>query len=521
MQTGDGLLVRLNPIAGGQGAEGLSPDALIGLCESARRHGNGIVEVTARGSIQIRGLTPSSARRLAEEVDALGIAVRTGVPVETSPLAGLDPDEIADPRPLAEAIRAGIDRAGLAARLGPKVSVIVDGGGRFGLDSVPADVRLVAERGDGAAAWHLAVGGTAETARPLGTVSDVAACGAAVAVLESIAGLGRGGRGRDIDPSVLDEIIGNLESPRPVPPPTVLPDISPSGGEISSFADHPPSSTRREIGSFGAAASPSPLRGGSASEQSEAAFVNRGGGRGGIGHCLDHPHPASQASLRSTWLRDPPLKGEGKVALGIFPLTNAAHTLAIALPFGSMPAEKLSHFAQDAKDLGAAEIRPAPHRILLVLGLTEQAAKNLQAAARRLGFVIDHADPRTSIAACPGAPACASGRIATRAIAEELAAQNPDFLDGSFTLHVSGCAKGCAHPAAATLALVGGENGAGLVVDGTARAAPTGYRASDDAGRGLASLAALVRAERKHGERTAACLARLGTARIATAFEQE
>ena len=102
MQTGDGLLVRLNPVAGG-----LSPKALIGLCESALRHGNGIVEVTARGSLQIRGLTAESAALLAAEVDALGIAVRTGVPVDTGPLAGIDPAEIADPRPLAEAIRDG------------------------------------------------------------------------------------------------------------------------------------------------------------------------------------------------------------------------------------------------------------------------------------------------------------------------------------------------------------------------------------------------------------------------------
>ncbi|TIT84079.1 MAG: precorrin-3B synthase, partial [Mesorhizobium sp.] len=88
MQTGDGLLVRLNPVAGG-----LAPKSLTGLCESALRHGNGIMEVTARGSLQIRGLTAESARLLAAEVDALGIAVRTGVPVETGPLAGIDPQE--------------------------------------------------------------------------------------------------------------------------------------------------------------------------------------------------------------------------------------------------------------------------------------------------------------------------------------------------------------------------------------------------------------------------------------------
>ena len=56
MQTGDGLLVRLNPVAGG-----LPPKLLIGLAESALKRGNGIMEVTARGSLQIRGLTAASA----------------------------------------------------------------------------------------------------------------------------------------------------------------------------------------------------------------------------------------------------------------------------------------------------------------------------------------------------------------------------------------------------------------------------------------------------------------------------
>ena len=85
-----------------------------------------------------------TARDIAGEVDAMGLAVRTGVPVETGPLAGLDPDETADPRPLAQAIRAAIATAGLSAKLGPKVSVVIDGGGRFVLDEVLADVRLVA-----------------------------------------------------------------------------------------------------------------------------------------------------------------------------------------------------------------------------------------------------------------------------------------------------------------------------------------------------------------------------------------
>src|SRR5688572_18872099 len=97
MQTGDGLLVRLNPVAGG-----LSPAQLVGLCEAAATYGNGVVEVTARGSVQIRGLTGHSAQEFATAVNELGIAVRTGVPVQTGELAGLDPREVTDPIVLAE-----------------------------------------------------------------------------------------------------------------------------------------------------------------------------------------------------------------------------------------------------------------------------------------------------------------------------------------------------------------------------------------------------------------------------------
>ena len=64
------------------------------------------------------------------------------MPVLTGPLAGLDAAELADPRPLARAIRSRVAARGLAARLHPKVSVMVDGGGALPLDGVAADVRL-------------------------------------------------------------------------------------------------------------------------------------------------------------------------------------------------------------------------------------------------------------------------------------------------------------------------------------------------------------------------------------------
>ena len=189
MQTGDGLLVRLNPVAGG-----LSPAQLAGLCEAADAHGNGVIEVTSRGSLQIRGLTNVSASLFAVAVDTLDIAVRTGVPVQPGVLAGLDPEEIADPTVLTDMIRAGIAKAGLEGRLGPKVSVVIDGGGRSALDEVAADVRLTAVEIEAVPAWLVAIAGDARTARTLSVVhGDEAACEATLALLSEIAAYGARG----------------------------------------------------------------------------------------------------------------------------------------------------------------------------------------------------------------------------------------------------------------------------------------------------------------------------------------
>ncbi|RVD31979.1 precorrin-3B synthase, partial [Mesorhizobium sp. M4A.F.Ca.ET.020.02.1.1] len=217
MQTGDGLLVRLNPVAGG-----MPPKLLIGLGESALRHGNGIMEVTARGSLQIRGLTAESARLLAAEVDALGIAVRTGVPVETGPLAGIDPQEVADPRPLAERIRAAVEEAGLTPRLGPKVSVVIDGGGQLTMDAVTADIRLSAVQAEDEILWRVSVSGDGGSATPLAVVEADLARDITVAALRMVAERGREAHARDLS----ERQLASLAGWHSFAPPSVLPDMS-------------------------------------------------------------------------------------------------------------------------------------------------------------------------------------------------------------------------------------------------------------------------------------------------------
>jgi precorrin-3B synthase len=204
-----------------------------------------------------------------------------------------------------------------------------------------------------------------------------------------------------------------------------------------------------------------------------------------------------------------------------FPLRDGRSALAVALPFGHADARELIAFAASAEEFGVSEIRIAPARTILALCTDGAAAERLRGEAARLGFLVDAADPRAAIAACPGAPACASGLIPARDLAARIAEAHADLLDGSLDIHVSGCAKGCAHPAPAALTLVGCEGGAGLVVDGNARMTPL---ASIPAGQTLESvgrIAGLLRAARRPGETTAGCAARLGGERLAKAFGKE
>lgn len=446
MQTGDGLLVRLSPAEGG-----MAPATLASLCGLAARHGNGIVEVTARGSLQLRGLTAASAPLLAAEAAALDLDLREGVPVETSPLAGLDPDEVADALPVVRAIRAAIATAGLASRLAPKVSVVVDGGGNVDLSEMLADIRLTARQGGG---WLLASGGDAATATPLAVLDESDVAPAVVAALEAVAAAGRSARAR--------ELAGELEA------------------VLSRF-------TRRGCGQ---------------EDESQGA-----------------PSRFAPALIRPSGPPPPRRRGEGIVAE--LPLADGRFAFAAALPFGSIHAHDLAAFARAAETRGIGEIRLAPGRALILLCPSAATARAMAPIAERRGLITDPLDPRRAIAACPGAPACAGGSMATRQIATGIAQEWRDLLDGSFDIHVSGCAKGCARPGAAALTLVGGKEGCSLVLDGTAAGAPLAGVAHDDALSALRRLAHMLRAMQREGGTAGATLRSADAAALASAFRKE
>jgi precorrin-3B synthase len=190
MATGDGLLVRMTPT----GAT-MSCQAFAALCASARSCGNGVIEITSRGSLQIRGLTEGSAQRFATAVGNIEVPFCEGTPVLINPLAGLDPDEALDMSAIAAELRRALAAADFSSDLGPKVSIALDGGGVLHLDAVAADVRMRTEAGG---ACLIAVAGDAESATPLGAVASEHAVEASMAIVRVIGAAGRAARARDI-----------------------------------------------------------------------------------------------------------------------------------------------------------------------------------------------------------------------------------------------------------------------------------------------------------------------------------
>jgi precorrin-3B synthase len=143
--------------------------------------------------------------------------------------------------------------------------------------------------------------------------------------------------------------------------------------------------------------------------------------------------------------------------------------IGVGLPFGRVSAENFVFLAQTAKQNGAKEIRLTPWRAILVPCTSMDGAERVARALPPAAFILSHTDPRRRVAACVGAPACQSASTAIREDASRLA---PLVAENQF-FHLSGCAKGCAHPRPAPVTLVGKDGLYDLIRDGAPSDSPT------------------------------------------------
>jgi precorrin-3B synthase len=128
----------------------------------------------------------------------------------------------------------------------------------------------------------------------------------------------------------------------------------------------------------------------------------------------------------------------------------------VALALGQMRAGTLHALAGPGH-----AITLTPWRMLLLAGAT--------ALPEIAGLVTDPEDPILRVTACTGAPGCPQARGETRRLARTLAAELP----AGRSLHLSGCPKGCAHPAPCDLVLTATPGGYDLIRGGTAADTPS------------------------------------------------
>ncbi|MGO7427382.1 precorrin-3B synthase, partial [Rhizobium ruizarguesonis] len=105
-------------------------------------------------------------------------------------------------------------------------------------------------------------------------------------------------------------------------------------------------------------------------------------------------------------------------------------------------------------------------------------------------------------------------------LARRIIAAAPALFDGSLTLHLSGCAKGCAH-ARPALTLTGSAEGYGLILNGLAADQPDERIAGGRIDFAIERLARSIEDNKDAGESTAACLTRLGATGVSKALRQE
>jgi ferredoxin-nitrite reductase len=142
----DSFMLRLR-IPGGI----LNSHQLRGLAEMAGDWGSGRADITTRANLQIREFQPKDIVRVLNKVQSLGLSSRgSGADnirnITASPITGLDPAELCDVAPLADALHFYILNSRDLYRLPRKFNVAFDNGGAISTVADTNDIGFVAAR---------------------------------------------------------------------------------------------------------------------------------------------------------------------------------------------------------------------------------------------------------------------------------------------------------------------------------------------------------------------------------------
>ncbi len=122
---------------------------LRGLAEMAEVWGAGRADLTTRSNLQIREIAPRDIVRVLTRLQALGLSSRgSGADnirnITASPITGLDPHELLDVQPLAEALQHYISNSPDMFHLPRKFNIAFDNGGRISVLADTNDIGFTA-----------------------------------------------------------------------------------------------------------------------------------------------------------------------------------------------------------------------------------------------------------------------------------------------------------------------------------------------------------------------------------------
>lgn len=408
----DSFMLRLR-VAGGI----LASHQMRGLAEIAEQWGAGRADLTTRANLQIREFQPKDIVRVLTGLQSLGLTARgSGADnirnITASPLAGIDPTELINVAPLANALHHYILNSRDLYDLPRKFNVAFDGGGAISVVADTNDIGFVAVRvneGRGV---------------PAGVYFRVLLCGIT------------GHRQFASD-------CGLLLKPEQA--------VAVAAAMIRVFIEHGDRTDRKKarlkylvdkwgVEKFVAETEKKlafPLLRFAAEECEPRAAIDRAAHIG--------VHPQSQPGL---------------------------HYIGVAVPVGRLPVEQMRAVAAITDEFGNSELRLTVWQNLLIPNIATQSLDKALEALRATGLDCTAGTVQRGTVACTGNRGCRYAATDTKAHAVELA----NLLDARFkimqpvNLHVTGCTHSCAQHYVGDIGLLGtkvaGAEGYQVVIGG-------------------------------------------------------
>lgn len=140
MQSGDGLVLRIRPNGGR-----LTQAQALTVASVSKAHGNGIIDLSIRGNVQLRGLSEATHTPAIDALREVGLvdadpATETRRNIMVTPFADAETDRLAD------ALARALAEADALSELPGKFGFAIDTGKAPVLTHSPADIRLERDR---------------------------------------------------------------------------------------------------------------------------------------------------------------------------------------------------------------------------------------------------------------------------------------------------------------------------------------------------------------------------------------